>query len=733
MASGMAPGAVEAILAHEFAHIRRWDRWINLLQRLVEALLFFHPVVWWLSKRISIEREHCCDNVALQVCADRAVYVRALLSLASQGSPTAALSLSSHGGNFAGRVRAILSGHSVAQGSAQGRMAATLATLVVAVLPLALALATTTSSANSIPERVLRFPHNYSVGTLYGRWSDRSYRKVPWMPDHNEGWTVLGPAKGEVAIPENTNVKLTIGTTNLGFLRDLDPDALYYLDCRYKELRDEDIAPVATLTQLRALDLSDIGSLTGACLGKLGALENLEWLDFSRTPIGGYTSGSIAQFPNLKFFSGHLNDQADGILREVGDLTGIEFLCVKAATLTPEGLHHLNEKTTLRGLILDNVQLTDETLGALGAASNLLYLDLKKNPVTDEAVAMLNAFPRLTHLDLENTAITDAGVEYLVGNSTLEQIFLSNTNVTDACLEVLASLPSLQTIKLVETGVSEERAGAFALGIGARPGNKVAPQRSSNPDAPKVGLVMSHFTATGPHWISRPYGYSNQETEDSARALNEANYDVYAILEPGTAGLGELPGILHKHGLTTKVVDCSDANALAQLDVIYVCSLTNVQSGMLVALDSAIQAGTGLVNVATMGNVTPGDLNPMIERITGLERPTYTWGGFQESKCPVLVSHPILGNLKPGAMFTLNTLNGSRSESGVVRDATILLGTPANYPETYPVLYVRDHGKGRIVRAQWHRALQPGIPFPGFSFYVRCINWAAHRDVDVVW
>ena len=78
---------IEAIIAHELAHIRRWDLWVNLLQRIIETLLFYHPAVWWLSSRIRLEREMCCDEIAAR-CFDRVLYARSLESVAkiSQGN-----------------------------------------------------------------------------------------------------------------------------------------------------------------------------------------------------------------------------------------------------------------------------------------------------------------------------------------------------------------------------------------------------------------------------------------------------------------------------------------------------------------------------------------------------------------------------------------------------------------------------------------------------------------------
>ena len=67
----MPAGLLEALLAHELAHIRRHDYIVNLLQAVVEALLFYHPVVWWLSRRIRHERELIADDLAAEALGDR--------------------------------------------------------------------------------------------------------------------------------------------------------------------------------------------------------------------------------------------------------------------------------------------------------------------------------------------------------------------------------------------------------------------------------------------------------------------------------------------------------------------------------------------------------------------------------------------------------------------------------------------------------------------------------------
>lgn len=75
--------AIEAVLAHELAHVKRWDLWVNLLQRLTETVFFFHPLVWWLSRTISSEREICCDQLAIRATGKPMKYVETLAQIAT--------------------------------------------------------------------------------------------------------------------------------------------------------------------------------------------------------------------------------------------------------------------------------------------------------------------------------------------------------------------------------------------------------------------------------------------------------------------------------------------------------------------------------------------------------------------------------------------------------------------------------------------------------------------------
>lgn len=740
MVSGMSPEAVEAILSHEFAHLRRWDRWINLLQCILETLLFFHPALWWLSRRLRTERELCCDELALRVCPDRGLYVRALLALAESPDPMPTAVFSSHGGSFPNRVRHIL-------GLPRPRMyskrqAGTASALIIAgVIITALAWSRISSADEHGAE--LRFSDLKAIGVVQARWEDEP-RPVgdPWLTEYNAGWTVLEEAKGLVTIPKGAQVKLTVAKTELSALYSLPPNAVYFLDARWRDLTDRDIAPIAHLTGLRALDLSENRlNMHGPGLAALGALKNLEWLNLWFTPVETLPENAIRQFSRLRFLSGHFRHNSAAVMRECADLEDLEFVSFRSGPpITADDVAYLSNKPKLHGLVLYNMEMTDETFAGLQNLPNLRYLGVGRNKLTDSTMTAIAKLRELRFLDLHQTGITDAGLAKLATLPHLETINLAYTPLTAAALESLEKMPSLYDANLVGTGVTDAQAAAFIEDIAYRGLDDSPVQRSSNPDAPRIGLVISHYTCTGPtckdlnriHELGAHFNFGIQDSAPLAAALNEANFDVYAVVEPGTQHLGEIPGILRANGLATKVIEVTDKDAMLGLDAIVTCSLYNALPEMLTGLRDAVEAGVGLVTVGALGDNEPGPPDPQVVALTGVDGAVYTDLGCQAGSITVLQGHPLLGNQQPGAVYPMLTLIGSASRAGV-ENGTVLAQGPTEYGEGFPALYVRELGEGRIVRAQWHHSMQPGLPFPGYTFVVRALNWAAYRDVDAVW
>ena len=128
----MPPELLEALLAHELAHVRRHDFLVNLLQNVVEILLFYHPAVWWLSRRIRQERELVADGIAARLTGEPRQLALALSELEKMQFATQRMALAADGGDLAQRIR-----HLVMPQQQRGNWKALLATLGLAAACLA--------------------------------------------------------------------------------------------------------------------------------------------------------------------------------------------------------------------------------------------------------------------------------------------------------------------------------------------------------------------------------------------------------------------------------------------------------------------------------------------------------------------------------------------------------------------------------------------------------------------
>ncbi len=131
--SGLSSSQLEALLAHELAHIRRHDYLVNVLQSAVETLLFYHPAVWWISHRVRIEREHCCDDAAIDVCGDRAGYAAALATL-EVAKTMPSMAVAATGGSLVDRIRRIVGVPPAPRETSFGWVGAMLMLLIVGLL-----------------------------------------------------------------------------------------------------------------------------------------------------------------------------------------------------------------------------------------------------------------------------------------------------------------------------------------------------------------------------------------------------------------------------------------------------------------------------------------------------------------------------------------------------------------------------------------------------------------------
>jgi len=137
--TGLPQAQIEAILCHELAHIRRHDYVVSIIQAVVEALLFYHPAVWWVSRQVRHERECCCDDMAVAVGGDALAYARALTTLAQRTlypPVMAKVVLGANGGILTMRIKRLLIAETTSAAS-QVAAAAVVGLLILSTIAIA--------------------------------------------------------------------------------------------------------------------------------------------------------------------------------------------------------------------------------------------------------------------------------------------------------------------------------------------------------------------------------------------------------------------------------------------------------------------------------------------------------------------------------------------------------------------------------------------------------------------
>ncbi|WP_064196261.1 MULTISPECIES: M56 family metallopeptidase [Emticicia] len=134
MATGLGIKQLEAILAHELAHIKRYDYLVNIFQNVIEILFFYHPATWFISGKVRDERENCCDDFAVEICGDSLVLAKALTQVASyQHQPHLAMAFGAKRQTFMDRIKRII-GINDAKPMSYGNWAAVFVMILVVAL-----------------------------------------------------------------------------------------------------------------------------------------------------------------------------------------------------------------------------------------------------------------------------------------------------------------------------------------------------------------------------------------------------------------------------------------------------------------------------------------------------------------------------------------------------------------------------------------------------------------------
>lgn len=465
------PEQVELLLLHELAHVRRWDAGVNIAQRVLEALLFFHPAVWIVSRWVRVEREHCCDELVVRQTQRARAYAETLQLIASP-APIQMTVLAAAHHPLVGRIRHIL------QVEEQGRpvsaaLFAGLGLLACCVLllpavwaatgerdlssgPGAVALSGSRKPAGTA-ERSLQFPADVSLGDLYV--SERvDADPEPYLATWRQnGWESFSPARGTVLVPAGKRVRLVVHSRsaleNLSSLGALGPADLDELILSAWAAQGLDVEPalvsyIRNMTGLQALALEQVmvGEKGIAALINLPALKHL--------------SVRIAQTKAAPAGGLKLLDNAG--VAQIAALPGLETLVLASPEVTDEGLAVLARAPHLREL---DIWASKATGQGLSKASGLRHLRLGGPMVNDESLHVLGTLASLRSLDVSGEKITDAGLAYLGALSQLQELSLNGGAITGDGLAHLKSLAaSLKRLQISRSGANLPPLGDEAVG-----------------------------------------------------------------------------------------------------------------------------------------------------------------------------------------------------------------------------------------------------------------------------
>ena len=474
--NGLTMEQLEAVLAHELAHVRRLDYLANLLQTIVETVFFYHPAVWWVSRRMRIHREDCCDDRAVRAITTPLTYASALLKLHELRDgvrvPASAICLSATGGSLKKRIHRVLGLDEPLQTAPTWRLAAGIAGLLIVVAGCGLLaddaqirlaeearerqriLAAANSLQPPVPddETGLLPPANTpeereQVLQQLDDLGVKRWRALGITPNRGPGAKVftakLWDAPDE-AWPHIGRLR-TIHRLNMTACRN-SPEAFRHvaglrslrnitvINSRFDTRHLEALAPSEMLQELDVM-LTVFQPETDR-QKLLGELSPAEQKRFDRLAGPDRSKDHIAEAAIL----------TDRALTKLSGLKNLQKLCLVNTYVSNVGVQALAEMKSLQHVDIDVWNpINRESAALFGSLPNLEELYLGGN-IDAESAAGLASAPTLTRLELR--AIDDSVAEVVADISTLEWLRIWASPLSNEGLLDLAKLPKLKHLDL---------------------------------------------------------------------------------------------------------------------------------------------------------------------------------------------------------------------------------------------------------------------------------------------
>lgn len=489
--TGLQPAQIEMILWHELAHVRRYDNLLNFFERIVQSLLFFQPAIWIVCRWVRLERENCCDAVALCHATSRHAYAETLASLAAPGFrlPTSLASAANH--QLIARIRYILHPDENPAPSIL-RVGPQLAAFGIALACVA------TVWAERDSERPARSPHRAVDGSgLLPRSSSPAHHGIPTSP-RGVSFTpdpASLPEDAEMTAPQSPDNKKRNGGVRAAAVRIVattpQPETLgneqvastHVATAERQRLLATSKSDAATersiqgnrsaqsISQTTAADEATAATAIRALggwtyLNTLGFVEevNLAYRDSAHGRIHNDISSEsdaglrhVSAFSHLKRLSLYRGQATNDALKAVANLKELEVIsCWNTKAVTDEGVRSLAELTNLREVYFDVGSLGDGALSVFGGLPKLEVLRmLVGNEITDAGLRSLAGSDNLRELAIGQGKhpLTDSAVEHLLKLKRLEILNLQDSKISALGVEKLKSMPGL---KYLRVNASEE-------------------------------------------------------------------------------------------------------------------------------------------------------------------------------------------------------------------------------------------------------------------------------------
>lgn len=468
--SGLTAEQLEAILAHELAHIRRSDYAVNVLQTLVETVFFYHPAIWWVSRRMRIHREDCCDDRAVALTSNPATYASALLKLHDQkGTSTAPVPLlQATGGSLKKRVYRIVGLESPAP-TTTGWWLSTGVVLLLAVLVGCSLVGEQSVFSNETKED--------ARAKLTADDSDKEADRAALEPvvdpiSAPDPFEPTAPARTIEEIEDTLAQLEALGVSRLDSLdispNDVQgtlplsahltgvPDAAWPLLSRFPSIRrldvtDSNVSPeafrhVGGMTSLRHVTIVN-SRFEPQHLAFLGTLHNLESIDATLSVFQQTTRERQDHLGTLSLTETKTLDDIAGPSGQMRDTA-------QAAILTDRALARLASIPSLRKLRLANTVVSDTGLRAVGRHQLLFDVELScTGPISSQAIAPFGVMPELKRLILKGV-INATAVSPLTSAPVLGELEVRAAD--DSVSAILSEIPSLQRLTLWSSTLTDD-------------------------------------------------------------------------------------------------------------------------------------------------------------------------------------------------------------------------------------------------------------------------------------